>query len=151
MKPLQIFTIYPKPKHIQIQPSLVKSPYTVEFAEKYVSDLIREYGECLRNNIGENEMNKSQMELHAEVLGCKARDRVTGFEGVITTLSFDLYGCVQYILSPPMNSSGEIPQGAWFDVNRVEVLNYVPVMKQPDFCKGYVAEGRKGASNKLLP
>lgn len=43
MNPLQIFTIYPKPRHIQIQPSLVKSPYTVEFAEKYVSDLIRGY------------------------------------------------------------------------------------------------------------
>lgn len=41
--PLEIFTGYPKPKHIQIQPTLVKAPFTVEFAEKYVADLIREY------------------------------------------------------------------------------------------------------------
>lgn len=31
---------------------------------------------------------------HIDLLGLKAEDKVTGFKGVITTLSFDLYGCV---------------------------------------------------------
>ena len=39
------------------------------------------------------------------MLGRKAKDRVTGFEGVISSVSFDLYGCVCGIITPPKLNS----------------------------------------------
>lgn len=93
---------------------------------------------------------KSQMDLHAEILGCKAKDKVTGFTGILTSLSFDLYGCVQFVISPPMDKEGNIPAGKWFDANRIEVLDYTPVMDQPKFDAGYIAEGRKGCAEKPM-
>ena len=92
-----------------------------------------------------NTMNKL-----AQLLGCKAKDKVTGYTGVITSLSFDLYGCVQFVITPPLKE-GELSSGAWFDANRIEVLDYTLVMQQPDFAQGYVAEGRKGCALKPLP
>jgi hypothetical protein len=85
---------------------------------------------------------------HLEKLGLKAKDVVTGYSGVITTISFDLYGCVQCIITPPIDEDGEIKHGNWFDITRVKILDNNPVMQQPDFDKGYVAEGKKGCSIK---
>lgn len=92
-----------------------------------------------------NTMNK-----HTALLGCKVKDKVTGYQGVLTSLSFDLYECVQFVITPPLKD-GEILSGSWFDANRIEVLDYTPVMQQPDFSKGYVAEGNKGCANKSIP
>ncbi len=44
---------------------------------------------------------------HLELLGLKCEDRVTGFKGVIISMTFDLYGCVQAIVDPGMNKDGE--------------------------------------------
>lgn len=54
-----------------------------------------------------------------QLLGCKARDRVTGFEGVITTIGFDLVGCVQAVITPP--ASVEKQEQRWLDVSRLEI------------------------------
>jgi len=35
---------------------------------------------------------------HLEMLGKEGFDVVTGFDGVITSVSFDLYGCVQAVV-----------------------------------------------------
>lgn len=88
---------------------------------------------------------------HIELLGIKATDAVTGFEGVITTMSFDLYGCVQAVVTPPIDKDGKLKDGKWFDVTRLKLSDEPPVMELPDFDKGYVAEGRKGAAEKSLP
>ena len=40
-------------------------------------------------------------------LGLKAKDKVTGFEGVVTAICFDLYGCVQAIITPPSGEKGK--------------------------------------------
>jgi hypothetical protein len=88
---------------------------------------------------------------HYELLGLKAKDAVTGFHGVITTVSFDLYGCVQAIVTPPVDGKGEMPDSRWFDVTRLIIQNRKPVMQRPDFQEGYIAEGRKGCSDKPLP
>ncbi len=55
-----------------------------------------------------------------EWLGFPVRDRVTGFQGVVSSISFDLYGCVQFAVTPPVNDKGESPDGRWFDIARVE-------------------------------
>jgi hypothetical protein len=48
---------------------------------------------------------------HFEMLGHKGKDKVTGFKGVITSLSFDLYGCVTCIISPPLDKDKKIVDG----------------------------------------
>lgn len=55
-------------------------------------------------------------------LGQKARDKVTGFAGIITGRAQYLYGCDQYILVPPVKTDdGKIESGQWFDEGRIEV------------------------------
>jgi hypothetical protein len=59
-------------------------------------------------------------------LGYNCRDKVTGFEGVVDSVSFDLYGCVQVSLLPQQTHGNKdwVP-GHWFDVKRVEKLSTV--------------------------
>lgn len=72
-----------------------------------------------------------------DMLGRRAVDRVTGFDGVITSVSFDLYGCVMAVLSPPAKDS-DMKEGRWFDVQRLTVDDG-KVMAAPDFdAKGKV-------------
>jgi hypothetical protein len=79
------------------------------------------------------------------LLGRKAVDKVTGTKGTITSISFDLYGCVQGLLSENIN------QSYWLDITRLKVMSSKPVMELPNFTKGYVAEGRKGPAEKPTP
>ncbi len=67
------------------------------------------------------------------LLGYKAKDKITGLEGVIASVCFDLFGCVQVILTPPKTDDGRLPDSHWFDVSRVDVTDSVPVMSRPDF------------------
>ena len=90
-------------------------------------------------------------EQHFELLGKQAKDKVTGFSGVITSISFDLYGCIQAVITPATNKEGSVQDGNWFDVSRIEIKNNKPVMPLPDFVAGYIAEGKKGAAPKPLP
>ncbi len=68
-----------------------------------------------------------------DLLGLRGRDRVTGFVGVVTSVSYDLYGCVMVVLSPPVDDKGEVHDGKWFDSHRIEVIDGKPVMAAPDF------------------
>ncbi len=66
-----------------------------------------------------------------ELLGLKVRDRVTGFSGIVSSICFDLYGCVQGVVSPPVDEKGALPDGKWIDTSRLEVLDASPVMEVP--------------------
>ncbi len=99
----------------------------------------------LQKTIGESEM---LVKKHIELLGLKVKDEVSGFEGVVSTISFDLYGCIQVVITPPVNKDGEIKEGQWFDVSRLKILNNIPVIPVPDFEDGRAAEGKKGAAEK---
>jgi len=72
-----------------------------------------------------------------QLLGKKARDKVTGFVGVVECASFDLYGCIQVVLKPPVNDKGEMADGKWFDVNRIEIAPDERVMPMPQFAKPF--------------
>jgi hypothetical protein len=86
---------------------------------------------------------------HIKLLGLKAKDKVTGFGGVITTLSFDLYGCVQVVITPKaITSTGKMEHGQWVDITRLELKSKKPVMEIPNFEKGYIADGKKGCAEK---
>lgn len=55
--------------------------------------------------------------------GKEARDKVTGFTGIITGKTEWMYGCNQYCLMPTVDKDGKFREGQWFDEGRVEVLN----------------------------
>ncbi len=89
-----------------------------------------------------------ELKKHVDLLGLNAEDKVTGFKGVITTVSFDLYGCVQVVITPKINEDGKQGDGHWYDVTRLKIESDERVMDVPDFDKGYIAEGKKGAAEK---
>jgi hypothetical protein len=90
-----------------------------------------------------------QVKKHIGILGMKAKDRVTGYKGVVTSVSFDLYGCIQAVITPEQNGA-EYQSGCWFDVRRLDI-GKKRVMDVPDYTSGYIAEGRKGPAEKPLP
>lgn len=53
-------------------------------------------------------------------LGKKARDKITGFEGVITGRAQYITGCDQYALAPTAQG-GSVQRTEWFDEGRLEV------------------------------
>lgn len=90
----------------------------------------------------------SHVQEHLHLLGLRVRDRVTGFEGVVTSVCFDLYGCIQAIIHPGLGADGKMGDQTWFDVNRIEVLSCTPVMNRPNFEFGEEAKGNKGPAEK---
>ncbi len=84
---------------------------------------------------------------HLDMLGRHAEDRVTGFQGVVASIYFDLYGCVQVIVMPPVDKDGKKTEGQAFDVSRLRITGK-PVMERPDWEFGPIAEGRHGPAEK---
>ena len=82
------------------------------------------------------------------LLGKHAVDVVTGFAGVVSTVSFDLYGCIQAVLTPAVDEKGEMKDGRWFDINRLSLQSEYPVMQIPDFISGDIADGNHGPAEK---
>jgi hypothetical protein len=89
-----------------------------------------------------------EIEKHFEKLGFSGKDKVTGIEGVIDSICFDLYGCIQVSLRPPVAKDGDLKDGRWFDVSRIEVTGKKRVMEPPNFEYGAVAEGLHGPADK---
>ena len=84
---------------------------------------------------------------HLDLLGKKAIDKVTGFSGVVVSVSFDLYGCVAALIHPGLDKDGGMREQQWFDVSRLTPGAF-PVMQPPDFFVGDIAEGKKGPAAK---
>ena len=57
------------------------------------------------------------------VLGCRARDIVSGFEGIVTGKSDYMNGCVQWCLSPQIDEKGKHVSGNWFDSQQLEYVD----------------------------
>lgn len=85
---------------------------------------------------------------HIELLGYDAEDKITGFKGVIESVCFDLYGCIQVCLKPKLDKEGKIPDSYWFDVTRIKIKGTKCIVAMPSFYEGYIAEGKKGPANK---
>ena len=84
---------------------------------------------------------------HVNLLGFKAKDVVTGFDGVITSVSFDLYGCIQILVTPRAKDEDDLKPGYWFDVSRLTVSSE-SVMEHPDFDDIRISDGKKGCADK---
>jgi hypothetical protein len=89
------------------------------------------------------------VEQHLKMLGLKVKDRVSGVEGVICSVSFDLYGCVQACLNRGMDKDGKPHDLYWYDIARLAVLSNTPVMDRPDFLgDNKQAAGKQGPAEK---
>jgi hypothetical protein len=73
------------------------------------------------------------MHEHMKFMGHKVRDAVTGFTGTVSSICFDLYGCVQAGVSPDVGKDGKLEDARWFDTKRLSVVSKKPVMEVPDF------------------
>lgn len=56
-------------------------------------------------------------------VGLKAKDLVTGFEGVISCRSQWISGCNTYGLKPKVDKDGKLPQSEYFDENTIEITD----------------------------
>lgn len=54
-------------------------------------------------------------------LGLKAKDKITGFEGIITSKVTYFYGCDQYGIAPEVRD-GKIGDTNYFDEGRIEII-----------------------------
>jgi hypothetical protein len=92
----------------------------------------------------------SKIEKYLDRLGLEGKDKVTGIEGTVTSISFDLYGCIQVILTPKKGDESKYPSCNWFDIGRVEFQEGFKVMETPNFMepKKLISEGKKGPEFK---
>lgn len=85
---------------------------------------------------------------HLAKMGLRVRDKVTKLEGVIVSVSFDLYGCIQAVVHPGLDKDGKPREGMWLDIARLEVLDTTPVMQVPNYDYGPMADGNHGPAEK---
>lgn len=55
-------------------------------------------------------------------LGVEAKDKITGFKGIITGRCQYLFGCDQYLITPKVDKTGSKPEGHWMDEGRIEII-----------------------------
>lgn len=65
---------------------------------------------------------------HLDLLGHQVTDRVTGFSGVVEGISYDLYGCIQPYVRPPVDEKGKLESGRHFDAGRLTKSGSGPVV-----------------------
>lgn len=53
-------------------------------------------------------------------LGTTQRDKITGFQGVVTGYVTYLTGCNQALLAAPIKRGGSSPESQWIDEQRLE-------------------------------
>ncbi|KKL98923.1 hypothetical protein LCGC14_1819580 [marine sediment metagenome] len=70
-----------------------------------------------------------------ELLGLKVEDKVTKQKGIVTSIAYDLYGCIQVSITPEDKGAKgeEALLMIWYDLVRIKVLSKKPVIKVPDF------------------
>lgn len=79
-------------------------------------------------------------------LGDLAKDRISGFVGIVTGRGEYIYGCVQILLAPREVREGKPCDSHWFDEGRCEVVE-AGVVAKPDSA----AERAGGPSINPLP
>jgi len=77
-------------------------------------------------------------------LGVKARDKITGFEGIVTGSVEYLYGCDQWGLTPVVTKEGKTPATEIFDEGRVEYVSKGVLPKE-------VKVAKNGGPNRDAP
>jgi hypothetical protein len=71
---------------------------------------------------------KMDIEKHLGLLGHEVRDKVSDYKGVVISISFDLFGCVQALVRPMGLKDGDLQNGNWLDLSRLRVISSKPLM-----------------------
>jgi hypothetical protein len=69
-----------------------------------------------------------------EMLGHEVEDMVTGRKGVVTSACFDLYGCVQVVISVKVKDNPK-NENFIFDVKRMKVKSTKRIMDLPEYAR----------------
>tara|TARA_R110000850_G_scaffold277151_1_gene424868 strand:- start:58095 stop:58349 length:255 start_codon:yes stop_codon:yes gene_type:complete len=77
-------------------------------------------------------------------LGVRAKDKITGFTGIVMGKAEWLTGCDQVALKPPVSSDGSMRDASWFDIGAVEYIDEGINAKE-------VASNKPGGPNKDVP
>ena len=56
-------------------------------------------------------------------LGDRAKDRVSGFKGIVTGMTEYLNGCVRVVIEPEELKDGQIIESRYFDEQQVDVID----------------------------
>lgn len=83
-----------------------------------------------------------------DLLGRKAKDKITGLTGVVVSISHDLFGCVQATLHTGVDKDGKHMEQFWYDVSRLEVLDEPRVMTPPEVSNTPPSSYDKGPAAK---
>jgi hypothetical protein len=73
------------------------------------------------------------MQEHLRLLGFKVRDVVSGITGIVTSISFDISGCIQGLVTPEVDKDGKYPDSRWIDTKRLKEIADMSVMPIPTF------------------
>ena len=64
----------------------------------------------------------SKIKKPADFLGKKAKDKISGFTGIITCASFWVNGCIRLNIAPQALHEGKVSESSCFDDTQVEIL-----------------------------
>jgi len=54
--------------------------------------------------------------------GDRVRDKISGFEGIVTGSVYYITGCNQYLIQPKGDDPSKKPEANWFDEGRLETV-----------------------------
>jgi hypothetical protein len=77
-------------------------------------------------------------------LGKEGKDKITGFQGIITARVEYLYGCNQYGLAPKVGEDGTVKGTEFFDEGRIEVVGNGILPEE-------VQVEKRGGNNRDMP
>lgn len=76
-------------------------------------------------------------------LGLQAKDKITGFEGILVAKAIYLFGCTQYGIAPPAKD-GKLGDTYYFDEGRIEIIG-------PGITAEEVSVDKPGGPNRDCP
>jgi len=99
---------------------------------------------------GGEEKEKINVLKHMEKKKKKGRDKITGVEGVVTSIAFDLFGCIQIVLTLPATKEGKSGDSYLMDIARIEIVDHQRAMELPPFKDDstLISQGKKGGIDK---
>ena len=73
----------------------------------------------------------NQITKNLNLLGYQAVDVITKKKGIITSMSFDVSGCIQALIVPKQNKGED--KSFWVDTKRLKNISKKPIMTPPNF------------------
>lgn len=55
-------------------------------------------------------------------IGDRVKDKISGFQGIVTGIVDYISGCKQALVAPPVDKEKKLVESQWFDVQRLEVI-----------------------------